>query len=109
MALAGVHGQAAAMPLPAAQVEAARAEHAASEAWRTKALALLRAAAPAPPAELHPLLASVDEQGALEYEALKLAAARRDLLQQVAPGFAPPATIPPIIPGEEPGADAPAQ
>ena len=44
--LAGLHGQAATLLLPAAQVAAALAEHTASEAWRTKALQLLRSTTP---------------------------------------------------------------
>lgn len=44
--LAGLHGQAATLLLPAAQVAAALAEHAASEAWRVKALELLRSTTP---------------------------------------------------------------
>ena len=47
--------------------------------------------------ELQRLLAAVDEQGSLEYESLKLAAARRELLQQVAPQLGLPTTIPPIL------------
>lgn len=47
--------------------------------------------------ELQLLLAAVDEQGSLEYESLKLAAARRELLQQVAPQLLLPTTIPSIL------------
>jgi hypothetical protein len=47
--------------------------------------------------ELQRLLAAVDEQGSLEYASLKLAAARRELLQQVAPQLVLPTTIPPIL------------
>jgi len=143
--LAGLHCQATTLQLPAAQVSAALAEHAASEAWRVKALELLRSTTPvaAPTSNphahpgLHPdqvvlpdpqplfldptpqpqpqpqpeqvalpelqrLLAAVDEQGSLEYESLKLAAARRELLQQVAPQLGLPTTIPPIL-GETKG------
>lgn len=51
--------------------------------------------------ELQLLLAVADEQGSLEYESLKLAATRRELLQQVAPQLVLPTTIPPIL-GEHP-------
>ena len=44
--LAGLHAQAATLLLPAAQVAAALAEHGASEAWRVKALELLRSTTP---------------------------------------------------------------
>jgi len=99
--LAGLHGQAATLLLPAAQVAAALAEHTASEAWRTKALQLLRSTTPVALPELQLLLAVADEQGSLEYESLKLAATRRELLQQVAPQLVLPTTIPPIL-GEHP-------
>ena len=44
--LAGLHCQATTLQLPAAQVSAALAEHSASEAWRVKALELLRSTTP---------------------------------------------------------------
>lgn len=47
--------------------------------------------------ELQPLLTSADEQGSLQYESLKLAAVRREVLQQMAPQLVLPTTIPSIL------------
>ena len=81
--LAGIAAQAEATHLPSVQrlVLACRAEHRASDEWRGTMLGVLRQKQP-PLVELQPVPAAADEQVCLELDAVKLMAARRELLSQ---------------------------
>lgn len=94
--MAGMHTQVAALRLPAAQLESARADYATSCAFRTTALALLRKQQPEV-AELCSVVSMAAEQGSLEFLATKLAIKRQELLQQLAPSLALPLETPTIL------------
>ena len=86
--LAALAAQAEAIHLPSVQrlALACRAQHAASEEWRGTSLRLLRQREPTL-VELQPICAAAEEQECPEFDALKLLAARRELLSQFAPNL----------------------